>query len=180
MKSFLKWTEQDYSVKQRAIALFFEGVFFMFVIPYSVVQVSSALDQRLQLPRLYSGLPSLVVGGLLIAAGWSLAMWSVQVQFTRGRGTPVPVMATQKLIVDGPFAYCRNPMSFGMMVFHCGLGVWTGSPSLVGLVFLFATLLVLYIKLIEERELEARFGSEYVEYRRNTPFLIPRPWRKRR
>jgi protein-S-isoprenylcysteine O-methyltransferase Ste14 len=71
-------------------------------------------------------------------------------------------------------------MGLGMIVFHCGIGIWTGSPSLVGLVLLFATLLVLYIKLIEERELEIRFGSEYVEYKRNTPFLIPRLWRKRR
>jgi hypothetical protein len=37
-----------------------------------------------------------------------------------------------------------------------------------------AILLLAYIKLFEERELEARFGPEYVEYKRTTPFLIPR------
>jgi protein-S-isoprenylcysteine O-methyltransferase Ste14 len=30
-----------------------------------------------------------------------------------------------------------------------------------------------YIKL-EEKELEARFGEEYKEYKRKTPFLIPK------
>jgi protein-S-isoprenylcysteine O-methyltransferase Ste14 len=32
---------------------------------------------------------------------------------------------------------------------------------------------LIYIKLIEEKELEERFGSEYVEYKKRTPFLIP-------
>jgi len=33
---------------------------------------------------------------------------------------------------------------------------------------------VTYIKLIEEKELIERFGSEYLEYKQKTPFLIPR------
>jgi protein-S-isoprenylcysteine O-methyltransferase Ste14 len=32
----------------------------------------------------------------------------------------------------------------------------------------------LYLKLFEEKELEERFGSDYIEYKRKTPFLIPR------
>jgi protein-S-isoprenylcysteine O-methyltransferase Ste14 len=32
----------------------------------------------------------------------------------------------------------------------------------------------LYIKLIEEKELEARFGLDYLAYKRNTPFILPR------
>jgi protein-S-isoprenylcysteine O-methyltransferase Ste14 len=38
--------------------------------------------------------------------------------------------------------------------------------------------ILIYIKLIEEKELEDRFGSEYLEYKRRTPFLIPRLWEK--
>jgi len=34
-----------------------------------------------------------------------------------------------------------------------------------------------YIKLVEEKELEARFGEEYREYKRKTPFLIPKIWK---
>jgi len=33
-------------------------------------------------------------------------------------------------------------------------------------------------KLIEERELEKRFGAEYLKYRRRTPFVIPRFWKR--
>ena len=31
-----------------------------------------------------------------------------------------------------------------------------------------------FLKIYEERELEIRFGSSYLEYRRRTPILIPR------
>jgi protein-S-isoprenylcysteine O-methyltransferase Ste14 len=33
--------------------------------------------------------------------------------------------------------------------------------------------ILIYIKWIEEKELEERFGSEYLEYKKRTPFLIP-------
>jgi len=38
--------------------------------------------------------------------------------------------------------------------------------------------ILIYIKLIEEKELEGRFGSEYAEYKKRTPFLIPRFWKE--
>jgi protein-S-isoprenylcysteine O-methyltransferase Ste14 len=34
--------------------------------------------------------------------------------------------------------------------------------------------MLIYIKLIEEWELQERFGYEYLEYKKRTPFLIPR------
>ncbi len=43
------------------------------------------------------------------------------------------------------------------------------------IVFAIGALLSLYIKLVEEKELELRFEKEYVEYKEKTPYLIPRP-----
>jgi len=40
--------------------------------------------------------------------------------------------------------------------------------------------ILIYIKWIEEKELGERFGSEYLEYKRRTPFLIPSFGRKDR
>jgi protein-S-isoprenylcysteine O-methyltransferase Ste14 len=34
-------------------------------------------------------------------------------------------------------------------------------------------MLIAYIKLIEEKELELRFGKEYLDYKKDTPFIIP-------
>jgi protein-S-isoprenylcysteine O-methyltransferase Ste14 len=49
---------------------------------------------------------------------------------------------------------------------------------MIALVLAFFGLLLVYIKRVEEREMEARFGDAYRAYRRNTPFLLPRLGRK--
>jgi protein-S-isoprenylcysteine O-methyltransferase Ste14 len=41
-------------------------------------------------------------------------------------------------------------------------------------VLVFASVLLIYIKRVEEQEMEMRFGEEYLAYKRQTPFLIPR------
>jgi protein-S-isoprenylcysteine O-methyltransferase Ste14 len=37
-----------------------------------------------------------------------------------------------------------------------------------------ATLLLVYLKRVEEKELAERFGEDYQAYRRDVPFIIPR------
>jgi len=164
--------ERQYGAKQRAVALVAEIIVFMIVAPLSLVAIASALDQWLQLPRFIYGPANLFVGLLFVAPGWLFAMWFVQAQFALGEG--IPVFATQELIVQGPYAHCRNPMVLGTDLFYTGISIWMGSLSAIGLTILFATLLAVYHKVIEEKELEVRFGSKYLEYKRRTPFLIPR------
>jgi protein-S-isoprenylcysteine O-methyltransferase Ste14 len=83
-------------------------------------------------------------------------------------------MATQKLVVKKPYTYCRNPMTLGTMAFYLGVAVWLASFSAIALAFIYPVGILIYIKLIEEKELEERFGAEYLEYKQRTPFLIPR------
>ena len=83
------------------------------------------------------------------------------------------MMPTQKLLVSGPFKQCRNPMTFGTICLYLGVGIIIGSLSSIAVVLLFGGLLLTYIKLVEERELAARFGQEYLDYKSNTPFIIP-------
>jgi protein-S-isoprenylcysteine O-methyltransferase Ste14 len=115
-----------------------------------------------------------LIGLFLIITGWLFANWTVKVQFSLGRGTPIPLMATQKLVVKRPYTYCRNPMTLGTTAFYLGIAMWTGSLSAFILALIYPVGILIYIKLIEEKELEQRFGIEYLEYKRRTPFLIPR------
>jgi protein-S-isoprenylcysteine O-methyltransferase Ste14 len=101
-------------------------------------------------------------------------LWSIEAQLTIGGGTPVPLVPTKKLVVRAPFTYCRNPMTLGTILAYLGVCVWIGSISALGIVVILMTALLLYIKLIEEKELEARFGAEYLAYKRETPFILPR------
>lgn len=171
---FRKWSGHEYSMKQRLAALFLEAILFLGLIPWFLFVVSSFFDRLLSLPQAAFGVVALVIGLLLVVPGVIFALWSIYVQMTLGRGTPVPVMATQNLVVQKPFTYCRNPMTLGTILLYLGVSMWIGSLSALGLTLLFAVLLLVYIKLVEEKELEMRFGSAYAEYKQKTPFLVPR------
>ena len=83
------------------------------------------------------------------------------------------MMATQELLISGPFRLCRNPMSFGTLLLYSGMGILLISPGMVILVAILGGLLLAYIKRVEEKELEIRFGAPYKVYKEKTPFLIP-------
>ena len=155
------------------IAVIFGGVIFWLIIPFLIIVVSSYIDQKLHLPKFYYGRINPIIGLLFIVVGWLFANWTVKIQFSLGKGTPIPLMATQKLIVKGPYTYCRNPMTLGTAIFYLGVATWLGSMSAIGLGLIYPAGILIYIKLIEERELEERFGFEYLEYKMKTPFLIP-------
>jgi protein-S-isoprenylcysteine O-methyltransferase Ste14 len=175
---FLKQAKHEYSPGKRIMALVIEGIFFLGLFPGALVYFPPRLDQQFELPSLAFWNINIVLGCGLVVAGLLFAWWAIYVQFTIGRGTPVPVMATQQLIIQKPYSYCRNPMALGAIVAYLGVAILTGSISAVLLVLTLAVLLLVYIKLLEEKEMELRFGEAYREYRKQTPFIIPR-FRKR-
>ena len=175
MKKFQDWAKREYSIRQRLITLGFEGIFFLLIFPFLLVVSSAAIDHWLQLPRFTLSVMNLIFGLLLVMGGGFLRLWSIHVQLTLGKGTPVPMMPTRRLVVKSPFTYCRNPMTLGTFAAYLGISVWIGSFSAIALNLIMIVVLLLYVKLIEEeKELEDRFGFEYLEYKRNKPFLLPR------
>jgi len=179
MKRFEDWAKKEYSIRQRVLLLIPLGILFVALIPFTLIILSTAIDSWLQLPKFDLGIFNLIGGIILILTGAFPALWSIQTQIEIGRGTPVPMMPTQKLIVSGPFTYCRNPMSLGTILAYLGVGILIGSYSGLAIVVILSAALLLYIKFIEEVELEARFGNDYLEYKRRTPFILPRLHRRR-
>lgn len=173
-EKFLKNAEREYSSGKRTLLLVVAGIVFLGILPGALVYFSSLLDRFLGLRHLEMGVINGILGVGLIAAGFLLGGWSNYVQFTSGRGTPVPIMATQQLLIQKPYSYCRNPMALGAILMYLGVASLIGSISAVGLVLLGATVLLTYIKVLEEKEMELRFGEAYREYRKQTPFIIPR------
>lgn len=171
-------SRREYSPRQRAAVLAVAGAVFLVILPWALVRLGGRVDRALDWPALRHPPVNAIAGGLLVLAGWLLGVWTNYLQFTLGRGTPVPVMPTQKLIVRPPYSYCRNPMALGAIVAYLGVSVIMGSPGAALLVLLGSAVLLSYIRVAEERELAARFGEEYLDYRRRVPFIIPRLWRK--
>jgi protein-S-isoprenylcysteine O-methyltransferase Ste14 len=64
-------------------------------------------------------------------------------------------------------------MTLGTILAYGGIAILIGSFTALLAVAIFAALLIGYLKMIEEKELEMRFGSEYIEYKKKTPFIFP-------
>lgn len=175
----VKQAKREYGPRPRSALLLAAGVLFLIMLPITLLYLGRLLDRSLNWPTLAYPPLTVIVGGLMALGGWLLGVWTVYLQFTLGRGTPVPVMATQKLIVRPPYSYCRNPMALGAIVAYMGVSIIAGSPGAALLVVLGASGLLIYIKVVEEQEMTARFGDEYLVYRRQVPFIIPWPRRLR-
>ena len=86
-EKLLQLAGHEYSAPQRTVALFFEGLFFVLLVPFLLGRAGPALDRRLHLPHLPRRGASLFIALLLGIPGWALALWSIVAQFRLGRGT---------------------------------------------------------------------------------------------
>jgi protein-S-isoprenylcysteine O-methyltransferase Ste14 len=170
---FISVSQSEYSQARRIIVVIVGQVLFLIIFLLFIVVGSSYVGECLHLPRLVYGLVKSTIALLLIVLGGILAEWSVGIQFSLGKGTPIPVVATRRLVVERPYAYYRNPMALGTTAIYLRIAIWVGSLWAVGLASIYPMFIAAYTKLVEGRELEKRFGAEYLECKRKTPFLTP-------
>jgi protein-S-isoprenylcysteine O-methyltransferase Ste14 len=149
------------------------AIFFIAILPMIFIMIGSIFEKHFTLFQNPMVNASVII--ISIPLGLAILIWATVTQGAIGEGTPAPSAPTQKLIVVGPFKYCRNPIELGAILYYLGLGTYFGSLT-TGLIccFLGLTIGSLYHKLIEEKELELRFGDEYIAYKNSTPFLLPR------
>jgi len=142
-----------------------------------VVLTGLLIDRLFHVPPLLPGAIGAVVGAPLLVAGSLLMAWCV-LRFKKAAGTPVPFNPPTELVVEGPYVWTRNPMLTGVFTGLFGLGVLLHSFGMV-LVSIPAYILlhVVELKMVEEPELERRFGTSYSEYKRRVPMFWPRFWR---
>jgi protein-S-isoprenylcysteine O-methyltransferase Ste14 len=108
----------------------------------------------------------------IIGIPWMLS--AVVWQVTRGKGTPVPIVPTKEFLQNGPYKYVRNPMMLGFFSYLTGWAfLFNEAGAFLAAVFFIAFLLA-EVKIIEEPELEKRFGDAYLEYKKDIPFIFPK------
>ncbi|MEW5870623.1 MAG: isoprenylcysteine carboxylmethyltransferase family protein [Chloroflexota bacterium] len=162
--------EHSEKLRRRVIMLFFSGLLLMAAVAVGIGWACADWG------NIHLGWLNQAVGPVLTVGGLALVIWSVHIQYTFGKGTPAPKVATQRLITHGPYAYSRNPMTLGALLMYLGIGVWIGSGVVVILTVIIFSGLLTFIYTHETRELTGRFGEEYLEYKKRTPFLLPRFW----
>ena len=110
----------------------------------------------------------------LFAIGLALFVSSLMHFARRGRGTLAPWDPPRHLVVSGPYRYVRNPMISGVVFILCGEALFLRSRPHAWWAAIFTVLNLIYIPLLEEPMLEARFGEKYREYCRNVRRILPR------
>ncbi len=97
----------------------------------------------------------MVAGGYLVIRGWQLIY----------RGG-------EQLVIEGVYQHVRHPQYLGLTLITVGMLIqW---PTLLTAA-MWPILTIAYYRLArrEEREIEARYGDAYRQYRARTPMLVP-------
>lgn len=156
------------STRRKVVISFFSGLLLMSAVAVGIGLMCGDWE------RIRFGWVNWVIGPALTVGGLAVVTWAVYIQYTLGKGTPAPAVATKKLVTQGPYAYSRNPMTLGALVMYLGIGIWLGSVVVVTLSVVVFIILLRFIYIHETRELTQRFGEPYLKYREQTPFLFPR------
>lgn len=156
----------------KLISLSIGIVFFLIILPAIFIYIGFQIDKYLHVGG--NDTIRIIVSLLTMVVGLSVLYWSAYTQWKIGNGTPAPNAPTQQLIISGAYKYTRNPIELGAIIYYLGLGTVTGSYT-IGLVSFLLGLIIgsAYHKLVEEKELYARFGDSYLKYKKEVPFLIP-------
>ena len=120
-----------------------------------------------------------ISGGIVFLIGLFLFGWCLYLFAARGKGPLAPWDPPRKLVVTGPYRFVRNPMISGVLLIIAGEALVHGSRTIGLWLLTFFVINQIYFMLSEEPMLEARFGEDYREYKRNVPRWIPRllPWK---
>lgn len=114
-----------------------------------------------------------VVGVIIGLAGLLLFFYTVFLFKTIGKGTLAPWSEKQKLVVEGPYRYCRNPMISGVLFVLIGEALFLHSLQLLVWGSIFFAINTTYFLLFEEPALHTKFGEEYRQYKKDVPRWIP-------
>lgn len=149
----------------------------LYFIPLSIVR----WQQGEELHHLgFDGQPVL---GLILFAIASLAnLWSRFTLTWYGQGHTLLITPPAHLVVRGPFAWLRNPITASTIAQGLGVFVYTGSVLVLGYIGLLALLWHFLVRPPSEHELQRRFGREYEFYRRSVRLWLPmqRPFQPRK
>ncbi len=109
---------------------------------------------------------------LILFDGWVIAHVERQMGVHRLIGK-AELAGAGEMKRDGLYARVRHPRYAAMMVSTLGACLMAARPALWCGATVWAAVVLLMIR-VEERELLARFGPDYAEYRRRVPALVPR------
>lgn len=173
--------EKQSRIVKRILALIISGIYVVIILPVIGILVSLYFDSLFNLPDFIPFPINIIIGIIILVNGLFWGIWSNLELYKRGKGSPVPLKGTHTrvVVISGPYKYTRNPMIFGYSLMWVGLGfLFNSIILLLGFALIITILLIIMVKVWEEKNLEKRFGNSYLEYKSKVSFLIPLPSKK--
>ena len=138
--------------------------------------VISGWDVRWPMSAL--GVALMGLGGALSAAAVVVLIRNFVRFVVEGRGTPSPVLQTERLVVGGDYRFVRNPMYLAVIAAILGQAMIFGSLALLLYALAVWAIMATFVRWYEEPLLQNRYGEEYGRYRRGVRAWVPRlhPW----
>jgi protein-S-isoprenylcysteine O-methyltransferase Ste14 len=121
-----------------------------------------------------------LLGAGLIFAGLTPLFDSIRRFIYVGRGTLLPDLPTERLVVSGLYRYVRNPMYGGVLLVLAGEAALFGSRDLAICVAVVWLGFHLFVRFYEEPALARNHPQDFPEYKRHVPRWLPRwtPYRQ--
>jgi protein-S-isoprenylcysteine O-methyltransferase Ste14 len=164
----------------RHIAGYIIGIsIFGLLIPLGLIGLAKEPFSFLSFSLINSELIRIIVGFLFLIPGLFFSFWSNYALFVIGKGGPADGFGvavsprTAKLVIAGPYFYTRNPMVFGAFMCYFSVGIFCNSPSVLFLMLVCIPLVIIYLKLTEEKRLYKDFGDDFLQYRKSVSMLFP-------
>jgi len=148
---------------------------FVVLVPFGLYKLSQSGFLFPGKVLICSDLARYIISSLIFIVGTCFAIWSNIFLFKIGKGGPLDALGvsispqTKKLVTTGPYRYSRNPMVFGAFSIYFSIILYLN--SIIGLIclILFIVIMIIYLKLSEEKRLLKDFGDEYVDYKKEVP-----------
>jgi protein-S-isoprenylcysteine O-methyltransferase Ste14 len=168
---------------KKLILIIPSSIIFFLVVPIFTILFGKRLDSILKLRPFNLGLLSYILPVFFLLVGSYYVLESIRILLIQGQGVPlgdvIPNEQTMELVTTGIYGQTRNPMLFGYLLCLSSIGILMGSYSIALILpVTYIVLWTIWLKKVEEPALEIRFGEAYRDYKKTTPFLIPRPHRR--
>ncbi|EKK04385.1 protein-S-isoprenylcysteine O-methyltransferase [Rhodopirellula baltica SH28] len=141
---------------------------FLWVLPMGIVE----LQQRLGWQVFQHPLQTTLSIGLFLVAS-SLGLWSGITMAICGDGTPLPTATAPRLVIAGPYRYVRNPMALAGIAQGLAVGWFLGSIPVIVYSLCGAVVWHVFVRPVEECDLQLRFGEDYHRYQKHVRLWIP-------
>jgi protein-S-isoprenylcysteine O-methyltransferase Ste14 len=161
----------DRSMLPRWAALIIALIFWVILLPLVHAGIPWALSRLAPHYGWTAGQPGTwnLLGLIPIALATILLIWLMMLHFSqiprrvKLEGTPT------YLLTQGPYRFTRNPMYIAELALWLGWAILYGSIPILIALLVMGPLMNKRVVAREERDLEARFGEAYLEYKNKVP-----------